>query len=177
MKHCVLQDSSFLVATIDQNDDFHKDALYIFKKILENKREIKVIIPSLVFYETIITLIKKGGVSRTVIEKKLWDFLYHDMVINISIIETGAFKACKRLISNDLSRLKTQDFIIINTGLDYDAQILTFDKQMRKRVGEVYPKIYYCSDIGSMEDESHLFIKDLNVALGKDKINLDDIPF
>lgn len=180
MKHCILQDSSFLVATMDPFDVFHKDAVYIFQKILENRRNVKVIIPSLVFYETIVTLIKKGNVSKDEIEKKLWRFLYHDMVLNVSLIETNAFKVCKRLEDQDISQLKTQDFIIASIGLEYEAQILTFDMQMRKKVRLIYPSIYYCSNIDlprDLTDETGDFLKDLYKSLGKPVSSDEDIPF
>ena len=176
MKHCVLQDSSFLIATIDTNDDFHKDAVYVFQKLLENRREIKIIIPTLVFFETIITLLKKG-VPRERLEKKLWDFLFSDVVLNVSLIETKAFKVCKRLRDKPLKKLGTQDLIIIDVGLEYDAQILTFDKNMRNRVGEVYDGIYYCSNVGGLEDETPAFLSSFYEKIGKGKINIDDIPF
>lgn len=177
MKHCVLEDSSFLIATLDNSDEFHQDAVFVFKKLIENKNKVKIIIPSLVFYETIITLIKRGGLPINIIEKKLWNFLYSSMILNISLIETNAFKICKQLANDDLSQLKTPDFIVINTGMEFEAQILTFDKQMRKRVGLVYPEIYYCSALGEMPDETPRFLQDLDIKLGNNVINLDDIPF
>ncbi len=132
MRHCVLQDSSFLIATLNNDDLFHADALFVFKKLMEYKSKIKIIIPALVFYETIVTLIKKGS-PRATIEKKLWDFLYHDSVINVSLIETAAFKACRRLSNCPLEDLRTQDFIIANIGIEYDAQILTFDNKDERK--------------------------------------------
>lgn len=177
MKHCILYDSSFLIATLDKGDDFHQDAVFVFKKLVENKNKIKIIIPSLVFYETIVTLVKKGGTPTKLIEQKLWNFLYSSMILNISLIETNAFKMCKQLANYDLSQLKTPDFIVINVGMEFEAQILTFDKQMRKRVGQIYPEIYYCSALGSMPDESPRFFKEFSSKLGEDIIDLDDIPF
>lgn len=177
MKHCILQDSSFLIATIDKNDVFHKDAVFIFNKLIKERKNIKLIVPTLVFYETIVTLIKKGGVSRQEIETKLWNFLYSDMIINVSLIETGAFKICKKLKDDQISSLRTQDFIIISVGLEYDAQILTFDKTMRKKVGSVYEKIYYCSNIDNKVDETPKFLTDLNEYLGRGTIDINDIPF
>lgn len=136
-----------------------------------------MVVPSLVFYETIVTLIKKGGLEPKVVEKKLWDFLYSDLVLNVAMLETNAFKVCKKLKNRDLSLLGTQDLIIVNTAMEYEAQILTFDKQMRKRVKEVYPEIYYCSPQGRMEDETADFLKDFNQKIGKGEINIDEIPF
>jgi len=178
MKHCVVYDSSFLIATIDTGDEFHRDAIYIFQKILEERAKIKIIIPTLVFYETIVTLIKKEAASREQIEKKLWNLLYSNIVLNVALIETAAFKTCKRLAGWDLSKLKTADFIISSVGLEYDAQILTFDKEIRKNLGTYYPSVYYCSPIGNMQDESERFLQDLYKAIGKeDVIDLDEIPF
>lgn len=177
MKHCVLQDSSFLVATLDPTDDFHKDAVFIFRKIIKNRRKVKVIIPSLVFYETIVTLIKKGGLSKASLEKKLWNFLYSDLVLSISMLETSAFKVCKKLKYEELRQLSTQDFIIVNAGIDYQAQILTFDKQMRKRVGDVYSEIYYCSNVGGMVDETEKFLSDLYTIIGKNIEGMNLMPF
>lgn len=177
MKHCVLQDSCFLVATLDPTDLFHKEAVYIFNKLLENRKDIKIIVPSLVFYETIVTLIKKGGMPPDAIEKKLWNFLYSPLVLNVAMLETSAFKICKRLKDKNLSLLKTQDLMIVNIAMDYEAQILTFDKPMRKRVKEVYSDIYYCSSQGGMEDETGDFLKDLYSKIGWNEINIDEIPF
>lgn len=178
MKHCILQDSSFLIATIDKEDIFHTDAVYIFQKVLENKDEFKFITPTLVFYETIVTLIKKGGVSTSEIERKLWNFLYSDLVVNVSLIETAAFKACKKLNRHpQVANLRTQDFIISNVGLDYDAQILTFDKAFRSNILPIHSKVYYCSSLGGMDDETEQFLADFYKAIGKVNINLDEIPF
>ncbi|HOX40689.1 MAG TPA: PIN domain-containing protein [bacterium] len=183
MKHCILEDSSFLVATIDPTDLFHRYAVLIFKKIIENKKEVKVVIPTLVFYETIITLVKRGGIPKATIEKKLWDFLFSDLVLNVALIETSAFRVCKKLSTSDISTLKTQDFIIANVGMEYEASILTFDKRMRTRVGSVYPDIYYCASLGldgnSMpgEDETPRFLADFYTKLGKKIETFDDIPF
>ncbi|MCX6810380.1 MAG: PIN domain-containing protein [Candidatus Berkelbacteria bacterium] len=176
MKHCVLQDSSFLIATIDINDDFHKDALLVFQELMKNRRDLKIIIPTLVFFETIITLMKKG-VSQSILERKLWGFLFHDTVLNVSLIETKAFKVCKRLRNKPLTRLGTNDLIIIDVGLEYEAQILTFDKNMRERVGEVYPEIYYCSSNGNQIDETPNFLSDFYKKIGKGIIDIDEIPF
>ncbi|MBA7490367.1 hypothetical protein ES702_00905 [subsurface metagenome] len=177
MKHCILEDASFVVAVIDINDKFHNDAVYIFKKILKDRKEIKIIIPSIVFFESIITLIKKG-IDKNLVEDKLWKFLYILEILNFPIIETSAFKLCKTLSSGQLVNLKTSDYMIVNIGIEFDAQILTFDKKMRNRVRKIYPTIYYCSAIDTDEDDTERFLKDFDKALGQEgEIDLDDIPF
>lgn len=176
MKHCVLLDSSFLVATISKGDVFHHDAVYIFRKILENKRDVRIVVPSLVFYETIVTLYKKSE-SKTKIEKWMWKFLRSDLIINVSQIETGAFKMCDKIKYPQIAGLKTQDFIISSVGMDYQAQILTFDKEIRKRIWKIYKDIYYCSVIGNMEDETPLFLSKLYDKIGRNNIDINEIPF
>lgn len=176
MKHCVLLDSSFLVAAISKDDLFHRDAVYIFRKILENKRDVRIIVPSLVFYETIVTLYKKNE-SKTKIETWMWKFLRSELIINVSQIETGAFKMCDKIKFPQIAGLKTQDFIISSVGMDYQAQILTFDKEIRKRIGTIYKDIYYCSRIGSSTDDTPLFLAVLYEKTGKGKIDINEIPF
>ena len=175
MKHFVLEDSSFVIAVMDPGDVFHRDAVFIFKKILECKDRVIVLIPSVVFFESIVTLIRKG-ISHSEIEDKFWKLLHLSNVINVPIIETMAFKLCKRLSGNsDFLQMKTSDFVIANVGMEFDAQILTFDKGMRKRVFPTHNEIYYCSSLytdgESFGDETSRFISDMEIALG------EDIPF
>lgn len=164
MKPCVLQDSSFLYPFLDNKDVFHKDAVRVSKELSKYKRNIKLIIPSIVFFEVFTTLIKKG-VPKEIVEKSLWRFLHQDNILTVSVIETMAFRLCNRLKIKSLSRLKTSDFVITSTGLDYDAYILTFDKRMRQRVGKAYSHIYYCSNRGDMKDETERFLNDLHQSL------------
>jgi len=164
MKPCILQDSSFIIATLKEDDPFHYDALRIVGTLLQHRQDVKYIIPSIVFFEVLATLIKKG-VAKKIVENSLWSFLHQDNILSVSIIETMAFRLVNRLQSKFLSNLKTSDFLIVNIGLDYDAQILTFDKKMRQRVGKAYPHIYYCSDRGNMKDETKRFLADLEHSI------------
>jgi predicted nucleic acid-binding protein len=164
MKPCVLQDSSFLIPVLDDNDVFHKDALRVSKELSKYKGDINFVIPSVVFFEVFATLIKKG-IPRQIVEKSLWKFLHQDNILTVSVIETMAFRFGNRLQSKSLSGLKTSDFVITSVGLDYEAQILTFDKNMRKRVVTAYSDIYYCSNRGKMKDETERFLNDLQRSL------------
>lgn len=172
MKQFVLEDSSFVIAVMDKDDCFHRDAVYVFKELLKRQNDIKVLIPSVVFFESLVTLVKKGLPEQEV-ESKFWKFLHLENVINVSVIETMAFKLCRRLGKNsNYQQLKTSDFLIANTAIEYDAQILTFDKQMRNRIFPNYAEIYYCSEIGlgstdSFKDESAKFLKGLDSAIKK----------
>ena len=140
------------------------DASRLSRSLSKYKRDIKLVIPSIVFFEVFTTLIKKG-VPKEIVEKSLWRFLHQDNILTVSVIETMAFRLGNRLSSKSLSGLKTSDFVITSIGMDYDAQILTFDQKMRKRVGKAYPHIYYCSNRSGMKDETERFLTDLQQSL------------
>lgn len=50
----------------------------------------------------------------------------------------------------------------VPTALAFDALVLTYDRKMRKNIGTIYPKIYYCdpNDLDFGEDRDR-FLKDL----------------
>ena len=66
MKHNVVIDSCFLIASIDKRDTFHKDAYYLFNILLKKSVNVKIIISPIVIYEVIATLIRKGLSHRKV---------------------------------------------------------------------------------------------------------------
>jgi len=168
MKHYIIEDSSFVVATIDRNDSFHSDAVFIFKKILENKKYIKIILPPLTLYETIVTLSRKG-IDHKEIERKIINLLHIKEILVASISEASAFKHCKNFlnISSQKQALRTSDFLIVSLAEDYEAQIITFDKKMWAKVKPFYGQIYYCSKLGGMRDESYDFLTDLKNTILK----------
>jgi len=53
----VLVDSSFLVALFKKDDDFHNQAISIFKELTEKKE--KIIVPSIILQETLTVLTYK----------------------------------------------------------------------------------------------------------------------
>lgn len=166
MKHCVLEDSSFVIATIDPNDKFHRDAVFIFNRLIAAGSDIKVIIPSVVFFESVFTLIK-NGVNKNIVETKLWNFLFIDQIVNVTLIETMAFKLAKQLTMGQISTLRTADYLIASIGLQYDAQILTFDFNMRRKIKPIHSKIYYCSSLDGKTDESIDFLEDLASSINR----------
>lgn len=165
----MLEDSSFVVATIDPNDKFHTDAVFIFNRLISAGNEIKVIVPSIVFFESVFTLIK-NGIDRKVVENKLWNFLYKDQILNVALIETMAFKLARQLSIPQLANLRTADYFISSVGFQYEAQILTFDYKMYGKIKPIYPSIYYCSGIDGKTDESIEFLQEL-----ADTINRQDL--
>ena len=166
MKHCILEDSSFVISTINRGDMFHYEAVKILNELVKRRDKIKIIIPSIVFFESIIKLIQRG-VPPKYVEDKLWNFLYIEEVLNITFPETAAFRLIKHLQKADL-KLKAPDLVIALTAIEYEAQILTFDKPMWSALQNInYSQVYFCPQQG----EQKRFLKDLDKAIGL------DIPF
>ncbi|MCD6096927.1 PIN domain-containing protein [bacterium] len=170
MKHYIVEDSSFVVAVMDKNDEFHQDAVSVFEKLMEKKDKVKILIPPLGLYEIIVTLSRKG-IHHKMIERKIISFLHINEVIVAAITESSAFKHCKSLLNLPSQKhfLRTGDFLIVSLAVDYEAQILTFDKKAWRKVKPIYKKIYYCSSIGKMKNETKDFLNDLDKILGKGK--------
>ncbi len=139
----IVEDSSFIVSVFHKEEPFHDNSVYLMSEILARKNNLRIIIPSIAFMETIFKL-NQIGLPQKVIEKKLWDFLYHDQVFNIGLVETSAFRLFKKFPREKMIGFKTADYLIASTALAFDAMILTYDKKMRRNIGGVYKKIYYC---------------------------------
>ncbi len=159
MKKFIFQDSSFVVATMDKNDELHKEAVFVFQELWKDRKDVKILIPPLGIYEIIVTL-KRKGMDHDTITEKIMKLMHIKEVIISSVSEVSAFKHSKLLLKNNNQEesLRTNDFMITSLGIDYDAQILTFDKKMWEKTKKVYPDIYYCKE----EEEIKRFISDFN---------------
>lgn len=155
-------DSCFLVATIDAGDRFNKDAVYLLRQLLHKKCDIKIIIPPIALYEVLAVLVRKGF-SHKKAEGAILRLLHLDKVIALSISENTALKHSRSLLTtgSPTATLRTADFMITGIGLDFEAQILTFDRGLLTRVKSIYSKIYYCSSLGGCRDETGDFLADL----------------
>lgn len=140
----IVEDTSFLISVFHTQESFHENSVNLMTEILARKNKARVIVPSIAFFETIFNLVRIG-IPRSEIEKKLWDFLYNDQIFNIGLIETSAFRLFKKFPPEKLCGFKTGDYLIASTALAFDALILTYDKKMRKNIGSIYKKIYYCN--------------------------------
>lgn len=164
MKHCVVLDSCFIIATADPADAYHVDALDIFNKLLRGTVDVTIIIPPIAIYEVIATLIRNGFTHKAV-EKKIMYLLRVPKILTLSITETSAFRHSRKLLSPGApaDSLRTVDFMITCIGLDFEAQILTFDRRMLDKIKPIYPKIYYCSSVGDYPDETADFLNELQL--------------
>ena len=157
MRHCILEDSSFLIGTIDTKDKFHKYAIGLEKVILNHpdiSPKIWRIFPSIVLLETTAVLLRRG-MSPVDVETKLWNFLHLPHVLPVSVPETLFIKFVK--LPRPFWELKTSDLTLTTLAVQYDAQILTFDKKLKNRISSSYRYIYNCSN----KDEIRAFVEDL----------------
>ena len=163
MRSYVVEDSSFVVGLLDKEDKFHWDALKVFEILINNKKYLKIILPSVVIYESITTLLRKGY-QYNVVERKIWNLLHIDDLVIVNLPVENAYRVGKRL-SNRFSlehKITTLDWLIVGCGIDFEGQIVTFDLKLARRVKPFYPYIYYCSGLDDHEDETEKFIEDLN---------------
>lgn len=173
MKHYVLEDTSFVLALLDKNDESHYRAWKIFDNLRKLKNHIRVLIPSMVFFETIGVLTRKK-INKDELDGKLWRMLHIEEIFNISLVETMSFNLCRKyceILQDDsfkddkglVKYIGIQDFLIAATGIDYDAQILTLDKPMFTRLRKFYPNIYY----GKEKNETDRFFLDIKKCIDR----------
>jgi len=112
----IVEDTSFVVSLLNSTDTNHQIALEIFKKILEAKNKVRIVIPTTVLFETLFALI------RNRIPK---------IIVNLPL-ESG-------IQANDLIVL------CASLDLEC-APVLTFDKQMKTKFNSLHKKIYYVLD-------------------------------
>lgn len=164
MKHTVILDSCFLIGTLDPTDAFHNDAMYIFNILLAKKVDVRIVIPPLVVYEVITTLIRKGIPFRKV-QSSILKLLHVEKIMMLSIAETSAFKHAKKLLTpgSQANSLRTSDFLIICIGIDLDAIILSFDHKALGKIKPVYQRAYYCSSVGNHVEETSDFLHEFGL--------------
>lgn len=145
----IIEDSSFVIALMNVEDPLHQRAFLIFRKLLNQFRnKIKVIIPCIVFFETLFNLLNIG-LKREIIEEKLWKLLKTRDVINFALPETAMLRFASYLeslivglpVREELPR-PASDAIIVATAVDFDGVVLTFDKKMGKIFSKNFKEIY-----------------------------------
>lgn len=177
MKTHVVLDTSFLVATIDNSDALHTDAAFLFKKLVARKDDLRILVPPLVIYELIVTLRRKGVKAKT-IEDIVIRFVNLAYVSVLSLSELSALKHANSVLNSlDVTKaLRTQDFLIVCVGEEFEASIITFDKKLWQRCKPIYSDVYYCSDKGKMTDEWLECLQNIDGKAGKDITTIQYLP-
>jgi len=161
-KNFIVEDSSFVIGIIDKNDFFHSKAIGILLKLSEFNSNLIILIPQIVIYETIITLVRKG-INKDRVEESIKKLLFLDNIRCIDVTESSLFRFCKNIKNNSgFHLLKTSDFLIASIAKDFSAKIITFDLQMRNSIKSSYSDIFCCDTIKDIPDETNDLLKSLN---------------
>jgi len=142
----IVEDSSFVVALLDQTDSLHGFALDSFRLLLSQKNNVRVIIPSTVFYETLFVLLK-NEVSYYSAKSKLVNLMMIDSVVNLAITETYILKLAKHteiLIKNkkNKTRVRSNDLLITSIACDQESSCLLTSDVGMKEYDNIYPNIF-----------------------------------
>lgn len=162
VKNFIVEDSSFVIAIIDKNDYFHSKAIDILIKLSEFNSKLIILIPQIVIYETVITLVRKG-INKDKVEESIKKLLFLDNTRCIDVTESSLFRFCKNIKNNSgFHLLKTSDFLIASIAKDFSAKIITFDLQMRNSIKTSYGDIFCCDTIKDIKDETNDLLNSLN---------------
>lgn len=127
----VLLDSCVFASFMLARDTKHKEAISIISKLFKQLKNLRLVIPPLVIYETGTTVIK-GGIDEKVIKNRLRKLLDYDQVIVMSLSEMAVFKHLRRTakLHERYPSIRTHDMMILNTALEFEATMITFDQQL-----------------------------------------------
>lgn len=161
-KNFIVEDSSFTISIIDNSDFFHQKAIDILVKLNKFNLNTLILIPQIVIYETVVTLVRKG-IDKNKVEESIRKLLFLENVRCVDITESSLFRFCKNIKNiSGFNLLKTSDFLIASIAKDFSAKIITFDAQMRNSIKTSYSDIFCCFDIKEIKDETYDLIKSLN---------------
>lgn len=145
----LVEDTSFVVSLMNNNDPHHFLALDIFRKILLSKSKVRVVMPTTVFFETLFALLR-NRIPKNVIQEKLWKLLMIDDVLNFPTLETTALRLSNVIGPYILGLpqnavIQANDLIVLATSLDLEcAPVVTFDKKMKTKFNNLHGNIFYC---------------------------------
>jgi len=161
-KNFIVEDSSFTISIIDSSDFFHQKAIDILIKLNKFNLNTLILIPQIVIYETVVTLVRKG-IDKNKVEESIRKLLFLENVRCVDITESSLFRFCKNIKNiSGFNLLKTSDFLIASIAKDFSAKIITFDAQMRNSIKTSYSDIFCCDNIKEIKDETYDLIKSLN---------------
>lgn len=147
----LIEDTSFVVSLMNSADPNHGCALSLFKEFVNYHNKVRIVIPSIVVFETLFALIR-NRIPKSIVQEKLWRLLMVYDVFNYPILETTALRIgprMERCILNlpQEAKLQANDLIVMATSLEFEnAPILTFDKQMKTQFSSIHGNIYYGLD-------------------------------
>lgn len=153
----LIEDSSFLLSFLNPKDPFHNEALETYK-ILNNLNTVTLVFPEIVLSETSFTLMRIGTDPekiRNIINKI--SMLPKVIIFNCdpltSLRYVSRYYNKLTLSKNSRSITKTNDYLIACATIDFDAKVISSDKQMLETLSLLCVK---CFNFSKEEDRTKL---------------------
>lgn len=132
-KPTVVIDSCVLISFLLQHDTNYDEAKKIILHLFTKPRSYTILLSPLVLYETGIVTARSGE-NESTISDRLYKLLRYDEVVAVSLSELAVFNHIRRTarLRRTEPQIKTQDMLILNTAIQFNALLITFDKQLLK---------------------------------------------
>ncbi len=155
----IIEDTSFLVSAINPADSFHDQALELMRMMIDH--DITYIFPDVVMHETTFILMK-GGMNDGFIREKINSLtmlpkviIHHNDALTSVRYMSKQYNFLVNHNRNGVSKVtKTNDYIISCNALDYNAIVITGDKQI---VSCLHSNDVGCLDYTSPRASADLF--------------------
>lgn len=159
----IIEDSSYLISLFAEEENFYPQAVSISRLISNTSEDVRVIIPSTVYYETMFVLLKKG-IDYTKIKKSLNYLMLDDKIINLPVTETSILKLAKHsqnLMSEkeNKTKIRSNDLLITSIACDYQNSCLITSDAGIKEYKPVYKNIFLFNTVQGAQE-----IKDFLVS-------------
>jgi len=132
-KPFVVLDSCVLISFLLQHDKNYEEAKHLITHLFTEPRSFTILLSPLVLYETGIVTTRSGESENTIADR-LYKLLRYDEVVIVSLSDLAVFKHLRhtaRLTVRE-PQIKTQDMLILNTAMEFNALLVSFDKPLLK---------------------------------------------
>lgn len=142
----IIEDSSFLISLFGEEDNFHSQAVALSGLISNTSENVRIVIPSTVYYETMFVLLKKGA-DYAEIKKSLNYLMLDDKIINLPVTETSILKLARysqKLLQEkeNKTKVRSNDLLITSIACDYQNSCLITSDAGIKEYQPVYKNIF-----------------------------------
>jgi len=127
-------DSSVIVSTLLANEPRHHEAVEIWNDVLVGK--CYAIMPYSVLVEVVAAVRRRTGSESLAIEVKKELFLLE----NVAFVNLDDDAAEKASVLAAKTGLRGMDAIVVQVSLEYNTELVSFDKEMVRKVSELFSK-------------------------------------
>ena len=121
-------DSSVIVSTLLTDEVRHQEAMEIWEEVLSG--EYYAVMPYSVLVEVVAAVRRRTGSESLALEVKK-ELCSLDSVAFVNLDEDAAKKAC---VLASRTGFKGMDAIVVQVSLEYNTRLVSFDKEMVRKV-------------------------------------------